>query len=95
MPPSLMAAIFKFVRKPEISERLAGNLVVSTECLCRTGYSPVKSTKFGLIFAFRYPFIRGLNSSEKEAADRAANSNPSSGKIADAVHRATQDSDWA
>jgi hypothetical protein len=52
VPPSLMAAIFKIVRKPEMWERLVGDLVVSTECLCWTGYYPVESTKSGLISLF-------------------------------------------
>jgi nucleoside-diphosphate-sugar epimerase len=49
IPPQLLAAVFSFVKRSEMWERLSGNLVVSTEHLRQAGYSAVESTREGLI----------------------------------------------
>jgi len=47
--PQPLAAVFSFLKREEMWRRLSGNLVVSTEHFRQVGYSPVESTRDGLI----------------------------------------------
>jgi UDP-glucose 4-epimerase len=46
--PRVLGNVFSAFGRLGIWERLAGNLVVSTERLCNTGYTPMEGTKSGL-----------------------------------------------